>query len=74
MASGDNTERTLSVVTIIDIQPDGQRTVIGMRPELNVLVPFHFLTAFGPFEIELGVMKLHIRPDKIGDDINEVRL
>ena len=62
VASGHHHQRPLVRAAVIQVSADGQGTVIGVRPELDVLMPFHFLASLGPFEIELRVVELDIRP------------
>src|SRR5207253_9295052 len=50
------------------------RSVVGVRPEADVVVPLHLLAALRPFEIQLGVMELHVGADQVGDDVREDRL
>ena len=69
VAAADHTQRALAVITIVEVQSDCTGAEIGVRPEADILVPFHFFTASTPFEIELGVMKLDVRPDEIGHDV-----
>ena len=69
VATANYTQRALAVITIVEVQSDCTGAEIGVRPETDVLVPFHFFTATTPFEIELGVMKLDIRPNEIGHDV-----
>src|SRR5439155_16996780 len=47
---------------------------VGVRPEADVVVPLHLLAALRPFEIQLGVMELHVGADQVGDDVREDRL
>ena len=42
-------------------------------PEGDVLVPFDLFTAISPFEVQLGVVKLHVRSHEIGNDIGDDR-
>ena len=44
-----------------------------MRPVLDVLVPFDLLASLGPFEVQLRVVELDVRPDQIGDDVGDDR-
>ncbi len=74
MTAGNDPKRPLIGPAVVQIRSNGQRAVVGMRPELNVLVPFHFFPPFRPFEIELRVMKLYVRPDEIGRDVGNWRL
>ena len=32
-------------------------------------MPFHFLASLGPFEIELRVVELDVRPHQVGDNV-----
>src|SRR5262249_23188384 len=53
MTAGKDPKRPLIRPAVVQISSDRQRAVVGMRPELNVLVPFHLLAPFRPFEIKL---------------------
>jgi hypothetical protein len=46
MTAGNDPERPLIGPAVVQIRSDRQRAIVGMRPELNVLVPFDF---FAPF-------------------------
>ena len=45
VAAGQNSQRSLVGGAIIDVGAGGTGAVIGVRPERNVLMPFHLIAA-----------------------------
>ena len=52
---------------------DGERRVVRMWPELDVLVPFDLFAAARRLEVQFAVMKLDIRSDQVLDEIDDFR-
>ena len=65
MAAGDHAHRPHLVVDIVQVDADGERRIVRMGPELDVLVPFHLLAAVGPFEVQLGMMELDVGAEQV---------
>jgi len=65
VGSAQGGERAVLHVRIRQITPDRQYVVVGMRKELDILVPLHAVRFVEPFEIQLGVMEHHVRTDKV---------
>ena len=59
------------VIDIVEVGADRQWAVVGVRPIGDVLVPLDLLATFGPFKVELRVVKFYIGPDEVGNDIGE---
>ena len=57
MASRENAHRAHGCIDVIQINSDGEWREIRVGPELNILMPFYFLTATRPLVIELAVME-----------------
>jgi hypothetical protein len=74
VAAGKDTQRSLRETDVVEVHPDREWTVVSVRPVLDVLVPLHFGGPARPLEVQLGMMKLHIRADKVGRDVAQQRL
>src|SRR5690606_34471141 len=48
VTAGHDRQRALLEPAVVDVGTDRARAVIGMRPETDVLVPFHLVAAAGP--------------------------
>lgn len=70
MAAGNKTHFTLALDNILKIHADGDQVVVGMGPELNILMPLHRFATVGPLEVQLAMMKFDIRPEKCLGQIN----
>jgi hypothetical protein len=53
MASRQDTHRSHFLVDVSEVDANSQGAEIGVRPELNILMPFHFFATIRPFEVEL---------------------
>ena len=71
MATGNETHIAHIGGDVFEEYAQGQGAVVGMWPELDVLMPFDFLAAPGRFEVQLAVVKLDIRPDQVFDYVYE---
>jgi hypothetical protein len=58
---------------IIEIHPESDRAVIGVRPGRDVLMPFNNFTCARPFVVELRTVEFDVRTDQIGGDVGQHR-
>src|SRR3546814_10354861 len=65
VAAGNYGEGALIGADVVEVDADGQRTVVRVRPVLDVLVPLHLLAALRPFEVQLAAMELHVGTDEV---------
>ena len=71
VAAGNEAHRAVGNIRIVHVDADGERTVIGVRVELDVLMPRHLIGAVVPLEVELRVVKHDIGSDDIGRDVGD---
>ena len=64
MAAGNKTHFALTVDNILKIHADSKQVVVGMGPELDILMPLDGFATVGPFEVQLTMMELDIRPEQ----------
>ena len=56
MAAREDPHGAHGTVDVIKVNADGEGTEICVRPELDVLMPFHFFAAVGPLVVELRMV------------------
>ena len=69
-----NRQRTIVHVGVGEVTADGEHVVIGVREELDVLMPFDHVAGVEPFEIQFRMVEQHIRPGQVGGDIGHQAL
>ncbi len=74
VAARQEAQRPLVLRTVVNVGAGGARAVVGVRPERDVLVPLHLVAALPPFEVELRLVELDVRPDEIGDRVGQRRV
>ena len=52
MTPRNNSHRRHVLCDILQVNPNGQNIIIGMGPELDILMPLHRLATATPFEVE----------------------
>ena len=65
MAALQRRQRAVGHVGVGQIAADGEDVVIGVREELDVLMPFHRVGGVEPFEVQFGVVEDDVRPHKV---------
>src|SRR5215471_13324431 len=70
MGAGQRGERALLGTRVLQIDPEGEDGAVGVRPRLDVLMPAHGVSAFGPLEVELRAVEADVRPEEIGAEID----
>ena len=73
VAARDEPDLAHARLDVLEEHADREQVVVGVRPELDVLVPLHLFPAVRGLEVELGVVELHVRPDEVGDDVDDRR-
>ena len=58
---------------VFEEHTDGEQVVVGVRPELDVLMPFHLFPAARRLEVQLRVVELHVRPDEVAHHVDDHR-
>ena len=71
---GDESDLAHARLDIFEEDADREQVVVRVRPELDVLVPLHFLAAVRGFEVELRVMELDVGSEQIDRDVDDDRL
>ena len=71
MASRNHSHRSHIGGYVLKVDAYSKYLKVGMWPELNVLVPFHFFSTAAPLKVELGMMELYVWTKQIFRDIDE---
>ena len=53
MAARDNPHGGHDIGHVVEVDANCQHVIVGVWPELDVLVPFYLLATTTPFEVEL---------------------
>ena len=61
---------TLALGDVLQIDTNGDEVIVGMGPELNVLVPLNFFATFRKLEVKFAVVELDVRPKDVFDQIH----
>jgi hypothetical protein len=74
MAAGNEAHVAHFRRDIFEKNPQGQRGVVGVWPELYVLMPFDLFPTSGSLEIQLAVMEFYIRANQVFHHIHQHRI
>ena len=56
---------------VFEEDADREEVVVGVRPELDVLVPLHLFPTARRLEVQLRVVELHVGSDEIDHDVDD---
>ena len=73
VAAGHESDLTHARLDVFEEDADREQVVVGVRPELDVLVPLHLFPTARRFEVELRVVELHVGPDEVDHDVDDRR-